>query len=139
MQNENDRIRVLLVEGNVLVRLGLRVLLESTGSIHVVDEAETASMAMILLMKHNPDVVLLGVKLPDGSGMDICHEIRAAFPQTRVLLLGALADIDTMRCSTNGVAAGYLHNTIAPGLLVSVIKTVARTTAPTTTLRRTLS
>lgn len=124
--HKRDRIRLLLVEDHQLVRAGLRVLLERTGDIHVVDEAGTASLAMQHVRKHHPDVVLLDVRLPDRSGVELCQDIRSGFPRTRVLFLTAVPDHETMISSVVGGADGYLHKTIGADSLVAAIKAVAR-------------
>ncbi|MDO9117629.1 MAG: response regulator transcription factor [Nitrospira sp.] len=125
MHRRSNRIRLLLVEDHEIVRVALRVLLERTGDIHVVDEAGTASRAWEQVTKFKPDVVLLDVNLPDRCGVDLCRDIRAAFPNTHVLFLTALPDTETLRASVVGGADGYLHKTIDLESLVEAIKAVA--------------
>jgi DNA-binding NarL/FixJ family response regulator len=125
MRKKDGRIRLLLVDDHEVVRVALRVLLERTGDIRVVDEAGTASRAREQVMKHRPDVVLLDVRLPDRSGVDLCQDIRAALPRTRVLFLTAFPDDETLLSSVVGGADGYLHKTIGLESLVEAIKAVA--------------
>lgn len=127
MQNEKkgNGVRLLLVEDHEVVRAALRVLLERTGYIHVVDEAGTASLAFTQVMTHQPDVVLLDVGLPDRSGIELCRDIRAASPKTRVLFLTALPDHDILRSSVVGGADGFLHKTSGLESLVEAITAVA--------------
>lgn len=125
MHRQRSRIRLLLVEDHDIVRMALRVLLERTGDIHVVAEAGTASNAWEQVTKLKPDVVLLDVKLPDRSGVDLCRDIRAALPNTHVLFLTALPGNETLLSSVAGGAAGYLHKTTDLEALVEAIKAVA--------------
>ncbi len=124
MHRRKNRIRLLLVEDHEIVRMALGVLLERTGSFHVVGEAGTAANAWAQVSNLKPDVVLLDVKLPDRSGVELCRDIRAAYPKTRILFLTALPDNETLLSSVTGGADGYLHKTIDLESLVEAIKAV---------------
>lgn len=124
MHRHKGRIRLLLVEDHEIVRVALRVLLERTGDIEVVGEAGTAALALMQVLTHKPDLVLLDVKLPDGSGIELCRDIRAAHPETHVLFLTALPDTEILLSCVKGWADGYLHKTIGLEPLVEGIKTV---------------
>jgi len=125
MRKKGDCIRLLIVEDHEVVRVALRVLLDRTGDIHVVDEAGTAAVALKQVVKYRPDVVLLDVSLPDRSGLELFRDIRVAFPGTGVLFLTARPDIETLRSSMVGGAHGYLHKTTNLESLVEAIKAVA--------------
>lgn len=124
MHRRKNRIRLLLVEDHEIVRMALGVLLERTGSFHVVGEAGTAANAWAQVNNLKPDVVLLDVKLPDRSGVELCRDIRSAYPKTRIIFLTALPDNETLLSSVTGGADGYLHKTIDLESLVEAIKAV---------------
>ncbi|MGE0029397.1 MAG: response regulator transcription factor, partial [Thermoleophilia bacterium] len=72
-----DPIRVLIVDDHTVVRLGLRTLLSHTAGFRVVGEAQTVAEAVQLHEQTRPDVVLMDVRLPDGSGVEACRRIKA--------------------------------------------------------------
>ncbi len=90
-------IGVLLVDKEKLVRLGLAALLRNVDRFVVVGEAGSASEAIAGVRRWQPDVVVMDVRLPDGSGIDACREIRAERPQTQVVFLTAYLDEDVAR------------------------------------------
>ena len=116
--------RVLLVDDSYLVRMCVRAVLAKNG-IDVVAEAGTIAEAIAEADRLLPDVVLLEVRLPDGSGVDACREIRAACPQTRILFLSAHEDEAAMLATVFAVADGYVLKEISGDHLVQSIRTVA--------------
>ncbi len=72
-------LRVFLLDDHEVVRTGLRALLESSGDIEVVGEAATMAEALARIPPTRPDVAILDVRLPDGSGVEVCREIRSKF------------------------------------------------------------
>jgi two-component system, NarL family, response regulator DevR len=98
-------VRVLLVDDHEIVRVGLRTVLSQHGSILVVGESATVAGATRQVEKLKPDVVLMDVRLPDGSGVDACRDILASFPTTRVIILTSYAAtslISTIRSVSEG-------------------------------------
>ena len=120
-----DPIRLLLVDDHEVVRIGLRTLLERSGKIQVVGEAGTLASAVAEALRLQPQVVLMDVRLPDGSGAEACREIRAASPDIRVLFLTSFADNDAVLAAIFGGADGYLLKEIGGEALVSAVQTVA--------------
>ena len=88
--------KLLLVDDHEVVRLGLRTVLGRDPSIQVVGEAGTMAAAVEECLRLMPDLVLMDVRLPDGSGVEACREIRSARPQTRVIFLTSYADEDAV-------------------------------------------
>ena len=86
------RHRILLVDDHEVVRLGLRALLERNPGFEVVAEAATAREAIDRTMTFNPDVVVMDIRLPGGSGIEACQEITTRFPETKVIMLTSYAE-----------------------------------------------
>ena len=91
---ETNPIRLLLVDDHEVLRIGLRTSFTEAGGFHVVGEAGTMASAVVDASRLKPRVVLMDVRLPDGSGIDACRTIRTANPDTRVLFLTSFADDD---------------------------------------------
>lgn len=117
-------LKVLLVDDHPIVRAGLRSIMSRAG-LEVVGEAGTAAGAIEEAARLEPDVVLMDVRLPDGSGVAACREIRAANPATMVLFLSAFADHDALLATAFGSAGGYLRKQIGADSLVQAVRTVA--------------
>ena len=122
---EPNSIRLLLVDDHKVVRSGVKALLSGTGNIDVVGEAGTVADAVSVAARLKPDLVLMDVRLPDGSGIDACREIRTARPETRVLFLTSFADDDAVLATILAGAAGYLLKEIDEDALIRAIETVA--------------
>jgi DNA-binding NarL/FixJ family response regulator len=120
-----NQISVLVVDDHEVVREGLRTLLDRTPTLAVVGDAATAADAVALARRHRPDVVLLDLRLPDGSGVEVCREIRAEAPETRVLMLTSFADDEAVFASIVAGAAGYLLKQVRGHELVRAIEAVA--------------
>ncbi len=118
-------ITVLLVDDHDVVRAGLRTLLERAGGVEVVGEAATAAAARVEALRTKPDVVVLDVRLPDGSGVEVCRDIRAERPETKVLMLTSFADDEALFASIMAGAAGYLLKESRAQALLSAVMTAA--------------
>ena len=118
-------IRLLLVDDHEVVRLGLRTLFEEAGGFQVVGEAGTLSAAIAEAGRLTPDVVLMDVKLPDGSGVEACRAIRAAQPATRVLFLTSYADDDAVLATILAGTDGFLLKDVSGDDLVRALRKVA--------------
>jgi len=118
-------IRVLIVDDHQLVRSGLRLLLESEDDMTVEDEAGNAEDAVRLARLHKPDVVLLDVVMPGGSGLDAAPDIKEAAPKTRILVLSMQDDPSYVRQAFSAGASGYLLKEAADNELVAAVREVA--------------
>jgi DNA-binding NarL/FixJ family response regulator len=118
------RLRVMLVDDHEIVRSGITAMLATTDDIRVVAEAETAQEAVREVERTRPDVVVMDIRLADGSGIEATREIRARFPDTRVLMLTSFADDEALYASIMAGAAGYVLKQIKGGDLVRGIRTV---------------
>ena len=123
---KSEPLKVLLVDDHEVVRQGLRALLESNEPIFVVGEAGTAADAVRRVGYDGPDVVVMDVRLPDGSGVDACREIRSRWPDIRVLMLTSYADEEALVAAIMAGAAGYVLKRINSDELVSSVQRVGR-------------
>ena len=118
------KIRLMLVDDHEVVRLGLRALFSQTGNVEVVAEAGTVADAIERAAKHRPDLVLMDLRLPDGTGLDACRDILSANPGTRVLFLTSHSDEEAVTSTILAGAAGYLLKEIGSKALIHAIETV---------------
>jgi two-component system response regulator DevR len=118
------KMRLMLVDDHEVVRLGLRALFKQTGKVEVVAEAGTVADAIEGAAKHRPDLVLMDLRLPDGTGLDACREILSANPGTRVLFLTSHSDEEAVTSTILAGAAGYLLKEIGSKALIHAIETV---------------
>jgi two-component system, NarL family, response regulator DevR len=123
---ESDaRLRVMVVDDHEVVREGIRALLDSTPTFNVVGEAGSVREAIESAAETNPDVVVMDVRLADGSGIEATREIRARRPQTQVLMLTTYADDEALFAALMAGAAGYVLKQVRGGELVRSIRAVA--------------
>ena len=114
-------VSVLIVDDHEVVRVGLQTVLGRLDSISVVGEASTVADAVIESCRLKPDVVLMDVRFPDGSGVDACRAIRDSCPDTRVLFLTSYQDDEGVLAAVVGGASGYLLKEVnAEGLLRAI-------------------
>src|SRR5579864_309573 len=118
-------LRILLVDDHEVVRAGVRMLLEHRPNMKIVGEASTAAAAIAEAARTTPDVVIMDVRLPDGSGVEACREIRSARPATRVLMLTSFADEEAVDASVMAGASGYLLKQTRSAELIHAIEVVA--------------
>jgi DNA-binding NarL/FixJ family response regulator len=119
-----DRLRVMLVDDHEVVRDGIRSLIEAQPDLTVVAEAGSVAEAVRTAAAMRPDVVVMDVRLTDGSGIEATREIRAQRADTRVLMLTSFADDEALFASIMAGAAGYVLKQIRGGELVRAIRTV---------------
>lgn len=120
------KTRVMLVDDHEVVRQGLRALLERREHLTVVAEAGSVAEAIVEAARSQPDVIVMDVRLPDGTGIEACREIRAEYPAIRVLMLTSYADDEAVYAAIVAGAAGYLLKQTRGRELVSAIDAVAR-------------
>lgn len=118
-------IRVFLLDDHEIVRRGVRELLEAEDDIVVVGEAGTAIDAVARIPATGPDVAVLDVRLPDGSGVEVCREIRSERPELACLMLTSFADDEALFEAVVAGASGYVLKEVRGGELVTSIRRVA--------------
>jgi DNA-binding NarL/FixJ family response regulator len=118
------QLRILLVDDHEVVRAGIRALLDSQDDMTVVGEAGTAEEGIRRVGYDEPNVVVLDVRLPDGSGVEACRDIRARFPDVKVLMLTSFADEEAMMSAILAGASGYVLKRVRGNDLVEDIRKV---------------
>ena len=118
-------IKVLIVDDHEVVRMGLRSLLNREGSVEVVAEAGSVAEAVEMASKFSPAVVVMDIRLPDGSGVEACRDIRALNPKVQVIMLTSYADDEAVLASIMAGAAGYFLKQTRGKELIRAIETVA--------------
>jgi len=118
-------IRVFLLDDHEIVRTGLRSLLESTEDLEVVGEAGTTAEALARIPALRPDVAILDVRLPDGSGVEVCREVRAQMPDTACIMLTSYADDEALFASIMAGSSGYVLKQVGGNSLVDDVRRVA--------------
>jgi DNA-binding NarL/FixJ family response regulator len=115
----------MLVDDHEVVRLGLCALFGQTKHIEVVGEAGTVAEAVLEAGRVRPDVVVMDLRLPDGTGLDACREILSAHPTVRVLFLTSYSDEEAVLSTILAGAAGYVLKEIRQEALIHAIETVS--------------
>ncbi|MGA0895297.1 MAG: response regulator, partial [Ilumatobacteraceae bacterium] len=118
-------IKVFLLDDHEIVRRGVRELLESDAGIEIVGEASTAAEALARIPATRPDVAVLDVRLPDGSGVEVCREVRSEMPSIACLMLTSFSDDDALFEAIMAGAAGYVLKQIRGNDLITAIRRVA--------------
>ena len=118
--------RLLVVDDHEVVRQGLVALLDRRPNFQVVAQAGTVEEALAQAHLHQPDIVIMDVRLPDGSGVEACREIRADLPDTRVVMLTSFPDDEAVLSAIVAGAAGYLLKQIRARDLVAGLEAVGR-------------
>lgn len=118
--------RVFLVDDHEIVRRGVADLINAERDLEVVGEASTMRQALARVPAVMPDVAVLDVRLPDGSGIDLCREIRSRHPEVVCLMLTAYDDDEASRTAVLAGAAGYVLKDIRGQGLLDSIRRVAR-------------
>ena len=119
-------LRLLIVDDHEVVRQGLVALLDRRPGFEVVAQAGTVHEAIAEAARFEPDVVIMDVRLPDGTGIEACREIRAARPETRVVMLTSYPDEEAVLSAIVAGASGYLLKQVRGRDLVSAIESVGR-------------
>lgn len=118
-------IRVFIVDDHELVRRGIIALLNAELDFEVVGEAGTAAQARARIRATRPDVAVLDVRLPDGSGIDVCRDVRSEHPETQCLILTGYDDDEAIYAAVLAGAAGYVIKDVQGGRLVDSVRKVA--------------
>ena len=115
-----------MVDDHEVVRQGLVAMLGRRPNFQVVAEAGTAAESIEMVRRHQPDLVIMDVRLPDGSGIEACREIRAEFPVTRVVMLTSYPDEEAVFSAIVAGASGYLLKQVRARDLVAALEAVGR-------------
>lgn len=118
-------LKVFLLDDHEVVRRGLRELLESTGDIEVVGESGSAKEAARRIPALRPDVAIFDARLPDGSGIDACRDVRSVDPSIKGLVLTSYDDERALSAAVLAGASGYLLKDIKGNGLIEAIREVA--------------
>jgi two-component system response regulator DevR len=118
-------IRVFLVDDHEMVRRGIAGLFAAETDIEVVGESAGVAPALARIAATMPDVAILDVRLPDGSGIDLCREIRAAHPGIRCIMLTSFDDDTAIYAAVIAGAAGYLMKDVLGSSLLDAVRSVA--------------
>jgi two-component system response regulator DevR len=119
-------LRLLVVDDHEVVRQGLVALLDRRAGFEVVAQAGTVAESIAQATLHEPDLVIMDVRLPDGTGIEACREIRAALPRTRVVMLTSYPDEEAVLSAIIAGASGYLLKQIRGRDLVTALEAVGR-------------
>src|SRR5271154_4989672 len=119
-------IRIFVLDDHELVRTGLQTLLECEEDMEVVGQAATAQQGLEGIGALQPDVAILDVRLPDGSGIEVCREIRSLYPDVSCLMLTSYADDDALFSAIMAGAAGYVLKEIGGTDLIGDIRRVSK-------------
>jgi two-component system response regulator DevR len=119
-------MRLLVVDDHEVVRQGLVALLDRREDFQVVAEAGTMAEAIAAANRFEPDMIVMDVRLPDGSGIEACREIRSEHPQVRVVMLTSYPDEEAVLSAIIAGASGYLLKQIRGRDLVAALQSVGR-------------
>jgi DNA-binding NarL/FixJ family response regulator len=122
---EDGDIRVFLLDDHEVVRRGIHELLTAEPGIEIVGEAGGAAEAMAQVPAARPDVAVLDVRLPDGSGVEVCREIRSHDPSVKCLMLTSFTDDEALFDAVMAGASGYVPKVIRGEDLIQAVKEVA--------------
>jgi two-component system, NarL family, response regulator DevR len=125
VESHEGRIRVFLLDDHEVVRQGVRSLLEADGDMVVVGEAGTAESALAAIPEARPRVAVLDVRLPDGSGVEVCREVRSRHPEVACLMLTSFSDDEALFDAIMAGASGYVLKEVGGSDLVGDIRKVA--------------
>ena len=120
------KIRIFILDDHELVRTGLKTLLDAEDDMDVVGQAATAQQGLEEIGTLLPDVAILDVRLPDGSGIEVCREIRSLYPDVACLMLTSYADDDALFSAIMAGAAGYVLKEIGGSDLIGDIRRVSQ-------------
>lgn len=119
-------MRIMIVDDHEVVRFGLSNLLSRQPDWEVVAEAGTVSDAIRLADTHEPDVVVMDIRLSDGNGIDACREIVKMHPQIKVIMLTSFAEDELIFNAISAGAVGYVLKQVGNDDLVRAVQTIAR-------------
>lgn len=119
-------LRLLLVDDHEVVRLGMKVLLDRHPDFTVVAEASTEEEAVQQALEHEPDLVLMDIRLAGGSGIEACQKIKDHLPDTKIIMLTSFAEDELLFAAIRAGATGYVLKQVGGGDLIRAIEATAR-------------
>lgn len=119
-------MRILIADDHILIRAGLKQLIESFGDFEVIAEASTCSETIELLESQPADILLQDISMPDGSGLDVMKEARDRWPDLKILMLSMHSDIAHVKSALTNGANGFLVKDSAPAELYVALKAAMR-------------
>ncbi len=119
------KLKVFLLDDHEVVRQGIRFLLESKPGFEVVGESASAEEARRRIPALRPDVAVLDARLPDGSGIDVCRDVRSLDPSIKALILTSYNDDEALFTAIMAGASGYILKEVSGGALVDAIRRVS--------------
>ena len=122
----DGNVRLMIVDDHDIVREGLRALIQKRTEFGLVAEASSVASAIEEARKSRPDIIIMDVRMPDGSGIEACREIRANRPETKILMLTSYADDEAVLAAIMAGASGYLLKQTRSRDLVDALERVAR-------------
>jgi DNA-binding NarL/FixJ family response regulator len=118
-------VRIFLLDDHEIVRTGLRSLLEAEEDIVVVGEAGTVEEALARIPAVRPDLAVLDVRVPDGSGMRVCREVRSRYPEIACVMLTSYANDEALSAAVMAGASGYVLKQVGGSDLVDQLRRAA--------------
>lgn len=124
MSRKGTPIRVLLADDHAVVRVGIRDVLNQAGDIYVVAEAEDGEATRQLIRESQPDVLVLDIRLPAASGIEVARWARKNYPDMAILILSAYDDAPFLTAALQAGVNGYILKTASPEVIVQGIRDV---------------
>lgn len=124
--NDGETIKIVIVDDHEVVRVGLKSLLNRVDGFEVVGEAGSAAEAEQVVGEARPHVVVMDIRMPGGSGIEACREIRSNWPDVKVIMLTSYSDDEAVIGSIMAGASGYVLKKIGTAELIDAIQRVAR-------------
>jgi DNA-binding NarL/FixJ family response regulator len=121
-----EPVRVFLVDDHEVVRHGVRSLIDASGDLQVVGEADSVETALARVLAVHPQVAVLDVRLPDGNGVELCREIRSRLPDVSCLMLTSYSDDEALFEAIIAGASGYVLKQVRGTELIDAIRRVAK-------------
>ncbi|NQS91169.1 MAG: response regulator transcription factor [Chloroflexi bacterium] len=121
---KKETIKVILADDHAVVRSGIKLFLESSGDIQVVDEADNGKIALTLVQKNKPDVVVLDIQMPEVSGIEVTRELRRLESKVGILILTAYDDDPYINAVLQAGANGFVLKTASPEDIIKAVKDV---------------
>ncbi|MDT3700812.1 MAG: response regulator transcription factor [Thermincola sp.] len=121
-----NKIRVLVVDDHEIVRLGLTHFIEQYPDMEVVDGANSLGEALLKTEQHNPDVIIMDIRLKKSSGIDACREITNCFPQTKIIMLTSYCDEEMLVDSIMAGAKGYVLKDVGNDEIIRAVRAAYR-------------